>query len=61
MKNNDKTGGATVPIGLPHQDPATGFCIPKSAAAPQHGQKADAKTARRASLEQRTFQPRPGH
>lgn len=44
---------------LPQQDPSVSFNILKSVASPQHGQKADKKTAR--GHEPRTFQPRPGH
>lgn len=49
---------------MPHkpfeqQVAAQSFSIPKSAALPQHGQKADAKVIKVA--EQRTFRPRPGH
>jgi hypothetical protein len=41
------------------QDPSIGFVIPKSAPAPQHGQKADAKTLK--AREPRSHPPRPGH
>jgi len=49
-----------MPIGLPQQDPGIGFCVPKSVASPQHGQKADHKAVKRLQ-EPRSFQARPGH
>lgn len=45
--------------GFEQQDTAVNFCFPKSAPAPQHGQKSDKKTAK--AKEPRSFQPRPGH
>jgi hypothetical protein len=45
--------------GFQQQDAGGGFVIPKTAPAPQHGQKADRETAK--GKEPRTFQPRPGH
>ena len=42
-----------------HQDSSLGFTIPRSAPAPQHGQKADAKTLK--VREPRSYSPRPGH
>jgi hypothetical protein len=41
------------------QDPSVGFVIRKSAPAPQHGQKADAKMLK--VCQPRSYQPRPGH
>ena len=49
-----------MPISLPQQDHSSGFCIPKSVASPQHGQKADRNTVTGLN-ENRSFQPRPGH
>jgi len=46
--------------GFQQQNPVLDFCIPKSAAAPQHGQKAD-KTKATPVREPRSVQPRPGH
>lgn len=46
--------------GFQQQDSTLGFCIPKTAAAPQHGQKADPAKARPATPP-RTVEPRPGH
>ena len=45
--------------GFQQQDRMIGFAIPKSAASPQHGQKAPAEplTVR----EPRSYKPRPGH
>lgn len=45
--------------GLPQQDTLAGFCIPKSAATPQHGQKPAPKPVK--TREPRSFTPRPGH
>ena len=45
--------------GLPQQDTLTGFCIPRSCATPQHGQKATEKPVK--TREPRSFTPRPGH
>lgn len=45
-------------FSLPQQDPSAGFCIPRSAATPQHGQKAHEAAKPK---EPRTFQPRRGH
>jgi len=46
--------------GFQQQDEALTFCIPKSAATPQHGQKAD-KAKAVPVREPRAFEPRPGH
>jgi hypothetical protein len=46
--------------GFQQQETGLNFCIPKSAASPQHGQKAD-KTKAAPIREPRSFQPRPGH
>jgi hypothetical protein len=45
--------------GFQQQDPGLGFCIPRSAATPQHGQKPDKKDAK--IKPPRSCQPRPGH
>jgi hypothetical protein len=45
--------------GFQHQNQSLSFTIPKSAATPQHGQKADKTIVK--LKEQRSFQPRPGH
>ncbi|WP_309090416.1 hypothetical protein [Phenylobacterium sp.] len=45
--------------GLPQQDTLTGFCIPKPAATPQHGQKPAQKSVK--TREPRSFTLRPGH
>lgn len=45
--------------GLPQQDTLAGFCIPKSAATPQHGQKPAQKPVK--VRQPRSFLPRPGH
>lgn len=45
--------------GFDQQDQSVNFCFPKSAPAPQHGQKADKKATK--IKEPRSFQPRPGH
>jgi hypothetical protein len=45
--------------GFDQQDTSVNFSFPKSAPAPQHGQKADKKAAK--TKETRSFQPRPGH
>lgn len=45
--------------GLQQQDPMRGFVVPKTAPAPQHGQKADLKL--KSPPEPRSFQPRPAH
>ena len=41
------------------QDKMIGFSIPKSAASPQHGQKAGPEPLK--ALEPRSYKPRPGH
>jgi hypothetical protein len=41
------------------QDPSVNFAFHKSAATPQHGQKADKEKAK--IKEPRSFEPRPGH
>lgn len=46
--------------GFQQQNAGLGFCIPRSAATPQHGQKADPKQAPPAAPS-RSFEPRPGH
>ena len=46
--------------GFQQQGPVLDFCIPKSAATPQHGQKAD-KTKAKPVREPRSVEPRPGH
>lgn len=46
-----------MPTGFQQQDPTTGFCIPKSAAIPQHGQQAD-KLCKKIK-EKRVIEPRP--
>ena len=47
--------------GFQQQDPAKGFTIPKTAAAPQHGQKPDRVAAPAAKTrEPRSFEPKPG-
>ena len=55
---NEKTTRMTQ--GFQQQDSAQNFCIPKSAAMPQHGQKPD-KTKAAPIRQPRTFNPRPGH
>ena len=46
--------------GFQQQDTSHNFSIPRSAATPQHGQKAD--TTRAGPIrEPRAFTPRPGH
>lgn len=45
--------------GFDQQDRSANFSFPKSAAAPQHGQKPDKAAAK--GREPRSFQPRPGH
>jgi hypothetical protein len=46
--------------GFQQQNPVLDFCVPKSAAMPQHGQKAD-KTKATPAREPRSVVPRPGH
>ncbi len=46
--------------GFQQQGAAAGFCIPKSAAMPQHGQRAD-RTRAEPPRPPRSFEPRPGH
>jgi hypothetical protein len=46
--------------GFQQQNPVLNFCIPKSAPAPQHGQKAD-KIKAAPVREPRAVEPRPGH
>lgn len=46
--------------GFQQQNGALGLYIPRSAASPQHGQKADPDRARPAAPP-RSFAPRPGH
>jgi hypothetical protein len=45
--------------GFQQQDAAAGFCIPKSAVTPQHGQKPEPTKVR--PKPPRAFEPRPGH
>ena len=45
--------------GFQQQDRGLGFCIPKSAAMPQHGQKPAEKPLN--VREPRSHKPRPGH
>ena len=45
--------------GFQHQDRTLGFSPPRSAAAPQHGQKAPEKPL--PVREPRNYMPRPGH
>ena len=49
-----------MPRGCQQQNPVLNFCIPKSAPAPQHGQKAD-KIKAAPVREPRAVEPRPGH
>lgn len=44
--------------GFQQQGASTGFCIPKSAPAPQHGQKTVPAHAK--ARETRSFDPKPG-
>jgi hypothetical protein len=55
-----KKGGTPMTKGFQQQDPGLNFCIPKSAPAPQHGQKPD-KVKATPVREPRSVQPRPGH
>lgn len=48
-----------MPLRFQQQDPMTNFSPPKSAATPQHGQKADRPEGKVKAP--RSFQPRPGH
>lgn len=59
MSDNDKRSETPMTQGFQHQNPAANFTVPKSAASPQHGQKAD-KTVEKLK-ENRSFQPRPAH
>lgn len=59
MSDNEKREERPMTRGFDQQDPSANFSFPKSAAAPQHGQKPDKKTAK--AREPRSFQPRPGH
>ena len=45
--------------GFDQQHRAVNFCFPKSAPAPQHGQKPEPAAAK--TKAPRTLQPRPGH
>ena len=45
--------------GFQHQEQGIGYSIPRSTPAPQHGQKADAKSLK--LREPRAAPPRPGH
>jgi len=53
-------GDSTMTQGFQQQDAALNFCIPKSVATPQHGQKAGPQKPQPAP-ERRSFEPRPGH
>ena len=46
-------------MAFEQQDPSLNFAFRKSAATPQHGQKADNEKAK--PKEPRSFEPRPGH
>jgi hypothetical protein len=46
--------------GFQQQDSTRGFCIPRSVATPQHGQKADPQRAPPVAPT-RSLEPRPGH
>lgn len=46
--------------GFQQQDPWIGFSFPKSAAAPQHGQRPD-KTKAQPVRPERIVPPKPGH
>lgn len=59
MNEDDKRRETRMTQGFQHQNQAGGFTIPKSAATPQHGQKADKAVEK--LKEARSFQPRPGH
>lgn len=59
MSNNMGGGKTSMTKGFQHQGPSTSFNIPKSAASPQHGQKADKDMPK--LKEKRSFAPRPGH
>lgn len=59
MSDDESPEETPMTRSLDHQTTTTGFAIPRSAAKPQHGQKAD-KTAKPVR-EPRSFQPRPGH
>ncbi len=48
-----------MPLRFQQQDQTANFNPPKSAATPQHGQKADKPEGK--VKEPRSFQPRPGH
>lgn len=52
--------GTRMTKGFQQQGPDANFNIPKSAATPQHGQKAD-KAKAAPVREPRTVEPRPGH
>lgn len=59
MSDNKKREETPMTHGFQHQDQSANFTIPKSAASPQHGQKADKAVAK--LREKRSFEPRPGH
>lgn len=48
-----------MPLRFQQQDQTTTFSPPRSAATPQHGQKADKEATK--IKPPRSFQPRPGH
>ena len=58
-KKNDGGRTRAMSTHFQQQDPSVGFQIPKSAPAPQHGQKADTKALK--TRESRAQTPRPGH
>lgn len=55
----EKRKGRRMTHGFQQQDKSLGIALPKSAAMPQHGQKAPAKPL--PVREPRTYKPRPGH
>lgn len=59
MSDNKKQEETPMPHQFEQQDASANFTLPKSAATPQHGQKADKKAVK--LREPRSFQPRPGH
>mgnify|MGYP007051637677 CR=1 FL=1 len=48
-----------MPTGFQQQENGFGYCFPKQAATPQHGQKAPKKPL--PAPEPRSYKPRPGH
>lgn len=59
MSHNKERGKTPMTKGFEHQSQQGGFSIPKSAASPQHGQKAEKDVVK--PKEKRSFEPRPGH